>query len=267
MDKSANSKSVKPSKSTRKRSVSNVTAERRAQLNAGAPSANLTEMLAIDFALLMQTAVPEVGNAAIYAMQQAADSGITQRMALAGKLVHENLGAAGFDCLRTHSSDTVRGWACYLLAALPDLSLKERLQQIQPLADDAHFGVREWAWIALRPIMAADLSTALALLQPWTGETSERIRRFASESLRPRGVWCNHIAALKTNPALGLTLLEPLRTDTSVYVQDSVANWLNDASKDQPQWVRSVCTRWLGSGANAATQRICKRALRTIGAE
>jgi len=252
--------------STARCTTQNVTPERRSELNQGAPTAHLTEMLVIDFAQLMQAAVPDAGKTAITTMQAEAASGFTKRMALAGRLLYERFGQAGVGRLVAHGSDTVRGWACYLIAALPDLTLEQRLEHIRPLADDAHFGVREWAWIALRPALAAELEHAIALLQPWTGERSEALRRYASEALRPRGVWCAHISALKAKPGTGLPLLEPLRADESVYVQDSVANWLNDASKDQPDWVRRVCARWLKGTPKPATARICKRALRTVGA-
>ena len=187
-------------------------------------------------------------------------------MAAAAHHLQEGLGKDAFKPLRNHRSDTVRGWACFMVGMMPDLTLKQRLALIGPLADDAHFGVREWAWLALRPQLAAELDTALELLQPWTADASERVRRYASESLRPRGVWCAHIAALKADPGRALPLLEPLRADPAVYVQDSVANWLNDASKDQPGWVREVCARWSAGKPAEATQRICKRALRSIGA-
>lgn len=67
-------------------------------------------------------------------------------------------------------------------------------------------------WLAVRPALAADLDAAIAQLQAWTALPSERLRRFASEALRPRGVWCAHIAALKADPGQALPLLEPLRS-------------------------------------------------------
>ncbi|MBX9633388.1 MAG: DNA alkylation repair protein, partial [Magnetospirillum sp.] len=135
-----------------------------------------------------------------------------------------------------------------------------RLTLIRPLADDRHFGVREWAWLGIRAHVVADPMAALTLLAPWTAEASPYLRRFASEATRPRGVWCSHIGLLRTDPLPGLKVLEPLKADSERYVQDSVANWLNDAGKDHADWVRGLCTGWSG----AASPYIIKRALRNL---
>lgn len=243
--------------------IADIAASRLAQLNGGAvASATLTEGLAIDFAVLLAAAVPTIGAARLEQMRALATAGITRRMALAAQLLLE----AKLDLapLQAHPSDTVRGWACFAIAAQPSLDLPQQLLAMRPLADDLHFGVREWAWLALRPRLAAQLEPAIALLAPWTAEPSERLRRFASEALRPRGVWCTHISQLKQQPELALPLLQPLRADPAVYVQDSVANWLNDAAKSEPGWVRSLCAQWLAESGNAATARICKRAQRSL---
>lgn len=42
----------------------------------------------------------------------------------------------------------------------------------------------------------------------------------------------------------GYIRLRPIH-DENRYVQDSVANWLNDAAKNQSDWVRGVCRDWL----------------------
>jgi hypothetical protein len=131
-----------------------------------------------------------------------------------------------FQAIINHSSDTIRGWAAYQIASLPNLQLEARLELMRPLADDHHFGVREWAWLALRPFCLSHLETMIKLLQPWVKENSENLRRFACEITRPRGVWCAHINDLKTNLDQALPLLEPLHQDHSRYVQNSLANWL-----------------------------------------
>lgn len=248
------------------RGVKDIPPDRLDQLNAGAPALHLTECLAVDFARLLQAVASEVDADGLAQMHAAAAAGISKRMALAARILHDQLGSQSVARMASHASDTARGWACFMVGAAPGLSLAQRLARIQPLADDAHFGVREWAWLAVRPALAAELDEAIELLRPWTEHPSERVRRFASESLRPRGVWCAHIAALKADPGRALPLLELLRADAAVYVQDSVANWLNDASKDQPDWVRQVCARWSTGNPAPSTTRICARALRTIGA-
>lgn len=239
--------------------------QRRALLNAGLVEAStLTECLAVDFETLMRAAVPEIGDDAFAAIGAAVGSGISKRMMLAAELIRDRLGDGAVSGLRQHRSDTVRGWACFIIGANPALTLEGRLAAIRPFADDPHFGVREWSWIAVRPQLAQDIATTISLLAGWTGSPSDRLRRFASEATRPRGVWCSHIASLKRNPEMALAILEPLNADPSRYVQDSVGNWLNDAAKDRPDWVRNLCSSWQRSHESPATTRICQRALRSI---
>ena len=124
--------------------------------------------------------------------------------------------------------------------------------------------MRECAWDSFRPYLVQDLSAGLILLEAWVRDTDPNIRRFASEVTRPRGVWTPHIPELKDDPQQALGLLEPLKSDPSRYVQNSVANWLNDASKSQPDWVQAVCARWLDESPTKETAYIVKRALRTL---
>lgn len=231
------------------------------QLNAGTlPAASLAETLAVDFAKLLANVHPKAAQSCQHTLLPTL--GITQRMLIAGTALAQH--ATSLNPFLTHTSDTVRGWAAFAIAANPNLSLQQRLTHIQPLADDPHSGVREWAWLALRPHIAQNLTLALQLLTPFTTHTSPNLRRFASEITRPRGVWCTHLTPLKNNPALGLPILQPLHNDPARYVQLSVGNWLNDAAKSHPHWVRQLCTHWLKASPTPATAHITKRAQRSL---
>jgi 3-methyladenine DNA glycosylase AlkC len=166
--------------------------------------------------------------------------------------------------LLSHPSDVAREWGALIVGLWNEMPFPRRLAWIKPLADHDNAGTREFAWMALRHHVAENPIQTIEKLVPWTGSRSERLRRFASEITRPRGVWCTHIQLLKDSPEIALPILEPLLADSSLYVRNSVANWLNDASKSQPQWVLDLTNQWLYSSPTPETKYIVRRALRTL---
>ncbi len=225
-------------------SPAEVPPELRRQLNRGeTESATLGEGLAVDFTTLLWT----------LGVDREIDPGlgITKRMTLAAEALLD------FDRdLEGHPSDTVRGWAAFRVGLRTGWTVEQRLKAVRALAQDDHFGVREWAWLGVRPAVAAEIEHAITLLTEWA-DGAPYLRRFASEATRPRGVWCPHIPLLKKNPALGLPVLDRCVRDPSKYVQDSVANWMNDAAKTRPDWVRETCARW-------DVEYVTRRALRSL---
>ena len=239
--------------------VADVPAQILKELNGGQiEAATLVESLATDFNLLLSIVLPDV--AAVTDIDP--KLGITKRMVAVAAAVTEHSGSSDLSFLSTHPSDLARGWGAYVLAATPDISLEDRIERMRPFADDLHFGVREWSWLALRPYVVKHPKKAMNLLESWVTDPSTNIRRFAIEVTRPRGVWSAHIPLLKAEPELARTLLDPLSADPSRYVQDSVGNWLNDAWKTSPQWVENYCTQLESVDAVGETLYIIKRALR-----
>jgi 3-methyladenine DNA glycosylase AlkC len=219
---------------------------------------NLMEILAIDIPILMKAKFPELTLQPFLPQL-----GFLKRMQLAADAFYAYKGNQAFDLLKNQKSDMLRGIGCYVLG-LSSYPFQEKLKFIKPLADDSNSGVREYVCYAMRPHIIAFMSDALTLLQEWTLHDSERIRRYASEVTRPRGVWCAHIHALRQNPELGKIILEPLKNDPARYVQLSVGNWLNDALKDNLPFVVDLCKRWQEESPTQNTQKICKRGLRNL---
>jgi hypothetical protein len=132
-----------------KKPLKKIDAELLKLLNQGLVEArNLMEGLSIDFTQLIKPFLKKPLEKEELT-QLCLPHGIVQRMKTAASLLNRQ--QIDFNLLMNHPSDTVRGWAAYQIASLPNLRLEERLELIKPLADDLHFGVREWAWLALRP--------------------------------------------------------------------------------------------------------------------
>lgn len=251
-----------------------------ADLNAGRKHpVTLAEWLAIDEARLLRAVIGDL------AMDARGFAGRRKRLLeqaarLRGRKTlerHRGLGVALrqaldgwpgrggiFRRIATHPSPVVRSWAAYALLADGKLSLASRLKEAKRFAADEDPSVRECAWATFRPHLAADLERGLKLLEPWTRNRDPNIRRCAVEATRPRGVWTEHLVALKEDPSPGLPLLEPVRSDPSKYVRLSVGNWLNDAGKSRPDWLRKVARRWLRESRAAETRWIVRHGTRTL---
>lgn len=256
------------------RSIKDIPADILIQLNRGEiETANLTEWLAVDQKQLLENLLQQ-NNRADYL--QPILTRVDQLKKQTVNTINEAIGLGILDFslknqdeeflskLSTHPADLVRCWAAYTVGRNNAFSIEGKLKQMQSFASDTHFGVREICWMTVRSDISKNLKESISILSEWTKHENEYIRRFASESTRPRGVWCEHIDALKQNPGLGLEILEPLKSDSSRYVQDSVGNWLNDASKSQPEFVIETCDEWLKESNTKETQYIVKKALRTI---
>lgn len=252
-------------------SPKDVSPERRAELSQGKDATkHLAEWLAVDLRQLVRSALPALGwDDRLSLVMQRMDGARKQTTPALTQAVGEALSQSGdldLAPLLAHPSDMVRSWGPYVAVAQGDSSWPALLERLRPFADDPHFGVREIAWMALRPRVAADTATALEHLTPWTAEESDNLRRFAAEVTRPRGVWCAHLAALKERPEMARPLLDPLHADASVYVRKSVGNWLNDAGKTRPDWVRDLVADWRSRSDGAATKHILRLAERNLKA-
>ena len=234
---------------------------------------NLTEWLAVDHAvllkqILLQFDLQHYEHFMLSRLTETKIMKVIPAIALSWQTVMDELEEAEqkniFNTLSLHRSDSVRCWAAFIVGLKPDLTLAQKLSMIRPFAADSHFGVREIAWMAVREAVINELEQSLHILKDWLEDENEWTRRFAIEATRPIGVWAKHIAKLKADPSMGLPLLEAVKSDPAKYVQDSVANWLNDASKSNPEWVKQVCASWIESSNTKETNRIVKRALRSL---
>lgn len=119
------------------------------------------------------------------------------------------------------------------------------------------------AEFAIRPFIQQHPKSTWIFLHQWTEHKDDSVRRLASEGCRPRLPWGARLPELIKFPMPIIALLAKLKDDKSEYVRRSVANNLNDISKDHPDLVIKVCKRW-SKDASEECQWIIRHATRSL---
>lgn len=102
----------------------------------------------------------------------------------------------------------------------------------------------------------------LELLHEWAHDDNVHVRRLVSEGTRPRLPWAFQLKAYIDDPSEVIKLLTQLKDDSELYVRRSVANNLNDISKDHPDLVVDTLKQWQNSSKEMAW--LSNHALRTL---
>lgn len=115
----------------------------------------------------------------------------------------------------------------------------------------------------LRELIEVDPEHTLATLERWTADPDVHVRRLVSEGTRPRLPMTGRIQRFVDDPSPAIALLDRLRDDPELYVRRSVANHVNDISKDHPELALDTLERW-AAAPSEHTDWLVRHALRTL---
>ncbi len=121
------------------------------------------------------------------------------------------------------------------------------------------FGSSEFA---IREFLKRDFSKTIRVMYTWSRDKNHHVRRLSSEGSRPRLPWSFKLDEVINNPKTTQPILEALKADDELYVRKSVANHLNDISKQNTEYMLNVVSAW--DNENPHTAWIIKHACRNL---
>jgi len=119
------------------------------------------------------------------------------------------------------------------------------------------------AEFAIRVFIETHFELTYKTILEWAEDENEHVRRLASEGMRPRLPWGKRLTGFCVDPTPIFAVLDKLKDDGSLYVRKSVANNLNDISKDNPALVIEHCQHWW-SDATERRKWIIRHGLRSL---
>ena len=153
---------------------------------------------------------------------------------------------------------TWTGWPC--VAFVEHHGLEHPEAALDALACLTPYASAEFA---VRPYIEHHPEATWPRLHAWVHSDDVHLRRLASEGTRPRLPWGRQLVALRKDPLPTIPLLDTLREDPEEYVRRSVANHLNDISKDHADLAIAIARRWTQEGG-IHVERVVRHALRDL---
>ena len=151
----------------------------------------------------------------------------------------------------------------YTTLVFPDFvsqfGLEKQELSLEALKYFTQFGSSEFA---IRVFLKQDFDQVIKTMIRWAEDDNHHVRRLASEGSRPRLPWSFKLQQVIDNPKVTQPILERLNADAELYVRKSVANHLNDFSKDNADYMLGLVKNWDQSHPHTAW--IIKHGTRTL---
>lgn len=164
-----------------------------------------------------------------------------QRHAVLLDMLHPETNAQTL--VRESNEQGIAGWGIWPLSLLVAQHGLDAFDDSMSLLRE--MTMRSTSEFAIRHFLQADQARALRILEQWLDDPNEHVRRLVSEGSRPRLPWGMRLQGLCDDPQPTLVLLEALKDDPSAYVRRSVANHLNDISRDNAAIAIELASRWI----------------------
>ena len=116
---------------------------------------------------------------------------------------------------------------------------------------------------AIRAMLNARLDRAVDIAESWTGSPDEHVRRLASEGTRSHLPWAKGVPGLVTQARSTRAIVDALYRDESETVRRSVANHVNDLSRDHPDVAADIAAGW-SAAPDDHTPQVARHAMRTL---
>lgn len=156
--------------------------------------------------------------------------------------------------------NTQRGYTNLLFPDFVGLYGHDQVEHsLEALKYFTQFGSSEFA---IREFLKRDFNKTIKIMYQWVQDKNHHVRRLSSEGSRPRLPWSFKLDEVIKNPKVTQPILEALKQDNELYVRKSVANHLNDISKENADYMLKLVNSW--DKKHPHTQWIIKHASRTL---